>query len=146
MPAEEPKIVIQEDETGCGIACAAMLAGSTYHAAKKRAKNLGIFPDDENLYSDIHDLRTLLESYNIRIGKKAPFRNWNTLPSTAIVAINYKTDLDSPSWHWAVFHRGDTGPVVLDPSRRLKRNVRTDLGKVKPAWYVPVGNPAQGKA
>ncbi len=142
MPTEEPTIVIQEDVTGCGIACAAMLAGKTYHAAKKRGKNLGIFPDDRNLYSDIFDLRMLLESYNIRIGKKVPFSNWKALPSTAIVAINYKADIESPTWHWAVFHRGDSGPVVLDPSRRLKSNVRTDLGKLKPKWYIPVGHSA----
>lgn len=140
MPKEEPKIVVQEDATGCGIACAAMLAGKTYHAAKKRAKDLGIFPDDRQLYSDIYDLRPLLESYNIRIGKKLPFRSWDDLPSPAIVAINYRADVDHDSWHWAVFHRNRRGPVVLDPRRDLRRNVRTDLGKLRPKWYIPVGS------
>ena len=138
MSPEMPRIVIQEDATGCGIACAAMLAGKTYHAAKKRAKNLGIFPDDRTLYSDIYDLRPLLESYNIRIGKKVPFRNWKELPTPAILAINYRADIGSPSWHWAVFHKGDSGPVVLDPSRKLHTNERSDLGKLRPKWYVQV--------
>lgn len=137
MPPE-PKIVVQEDTTGCGIACAAMLAGKTYHAAKKRAKGLGLFPDDRTLYSDICDLRPLLESYNIRLGKKVPFRNWKEVPSPAIVAIKYRDGVDASSWHFAVFHEGDSGPSVLDPSRRLRCNARTDLGKIRPQWYVPV--------
>lgn len=44
MPTEEPTIVIQEDVTGCGIACAAMLAGKTYHAAKKGRRTSGSSP------------------------------------------------------------------------------------------------------
>ncbi len=138
MPGEAPQLVVQEDATGCGIACAAMLAGKTYHAAKKRAKDLGLFPDDRTLYSDIYQLRPLLECYNIRIGKKVPFRSWKDVPSPSILAVNYRADATFHSWHWAVFHRGESGPVVLDPDRKRRSNVRTDLGNVKPKWYIRV--------
>lgn len=132
------KVVMQEDATGCGIACAAMLAGKTYHAAKKRAKELGLFPDDRTLYSDIYHLRPLLACYNIGIGTKQPFRKWQDVPSPSILAIKYRPDPDAPSWHWAVFEEGDGGPLILDPSKNRHGKVRTDLGNVKPQWFIPV--------
>ncbi|SNB45245.1 cysteine peptidase family C39 domain-containing protein [Geobacter sp. DSM 9736] len=139
MKNEEPRVVVQEDATGCGIACAAMLAGKTYHAAKRRAKELSLFSDDRNLSSDISDLRPLLESYNIRIGRKTSFRNWNEVPSPSILAVKHKAGAESECWHWTVFHRRENGPVILDPDRNLKSNVRRDLARLKPKWYIPVG-------
>ena len=138
MPKTMRKVVMQEDATGCGIACAAMLAGKTYHAVKKQAKELGLFADDLTLYSDIYHLRPLLASYNIRIGRNEPFRNWKDVPSPAILAINYRPDPDSPSWHWAVFRQDESGPVVLDPRKTRLDRERTDLGNVKPQWFIPV--------
>jgi ABC-type bacteriocin/lantibiotic exporter with double-glycine peptidase domain len=133
------KIIVQEDSTGCGIACAAMLAGKSYMAAKKRAKSLGIFVEDENLYSDTLHLKQLLKSYNITIGKKKiPFKDWELLPLVAILAIKYKENQSPPTWHWVVYQNLDKGPVVLDPKRELKSNLRTDFGRMKPKWYIKV--------
>jgi ABC-type bacteriocin/lantibiotic exporter with double-glycine peptidase domain len=133
------KVIVQEDPTGCGIACAAMLAGKSYQAAKKQARSLGIFIEDENLYSDTRHLRQLLESYNVRISKKKIlFKNWALLPPLAILAIKYNGNQNPPTWHWVVYRIQDDKPVVLDSKRELKRNLRTDFGRMKPKWYIKV--------
>ena len=38
--------IVQKDHTGCGIACVAMLSGTTYLQAKKLATELGVVPDE----------------------------------------------------------------------------------------------------
>ena len=133
------KIIIQEDSTGCGIACAAMLAGKSYQVVKKKAKSLGILTDDADLYSDTHHLKNLLASYNILIGKKkVPFKDWSHLPTVAILAIKYNENNNPPTWHWVIYQNQYNSPLVLDPKKELKSNLRTDFGKMKPKWYIKV--------
>ncbi len=43
--------VIQQEKTGCGLACIAMLAGKSYDDVKRKANSLGIFSEDEKLWS-----------------------------------------------------------------------------------------------
>lgn len=132
------KPIVQEDTTGCGIACAAMLAGTSYQAAKKQAEGLGIFVDDVRLYSDTRHLKQLLASYRIGTGRKIPFRNWERLPPVALLAIKYKENQRPPAWHWVVYLNRENGPVVLDPKRQLRNNLRTDFGRIKPKWYIKI--------
>jgi hypothetical protein len=44
--------VIQEETTGCGIASAANILGKTYSEMKEVANSMGIFAEDESLWSD----------------------------------------------------------------------------------------------
>lgn len=41
-----------------------------------------------------------------------------------------------PYWHWVVFIREDCYAYVLDSKKGLKRNIRTDFGRMKPKWYI----------
>lgn len=44
--------VIQEDATGCGIACAAMIAGVSYKRARRVAVEIGVVSDTPPHYTN----------------------------------------------------------------------------------------------
>ena len=48
MPLRSP--IVQEEKTGCGIACIATLARTSYAKAKKVANSMGIFAEDRRLW------------------------------------------------------------------------------------------------
>ncbi len=131
--------VIQEEVTGCGIASVAALAGVSYRVAKQAGDSLGIRADDPRLWSETHHVRRLLEDFGLRATPgEAPFSDWASLPSPALLAIKWRRVNHIPFWHWVVFVRGKHGAVVLDPKATLKRNVRTDFGRMKPRWFIAV--------
>lgn len=41
-----------------------------------------------------------------------------------------------PYWHWAVIVGEESGMYVLDSKKTLKTNKRTDLGRIKPIWFI----------
>jgi hypothetical protein len=135
------KPVLQEEKTGCAIASSAAIAGISYKKAKETAKNLGISADNKELWSQTNPIRQLLDTLNINIDtQEIPFRDWNSLPACALLAINWHLDAGKPYWHWVVFIRDDSGKYVLDSSMRLKNNIRTDFSDIKPKWYIEVLN------
>jgi hypothetical protein len=133
------KPVVQLERTGCGIASAAALAGVSYAQAQRVANRLGIFADDPMLWSGTEHVRRLLKEYGIRPARaEVPFTSWEALPDLALLAIKCHEERDRTSWHWVVFWRGPRGPVVLDSKRGLRRHKRTDFGRMRPAWFIPV--------
>ena len=135
------KPVIQEQETGCGIACAATLAHLTYAQTKTIANQLGVSAEDPQLWSTTPPLRQLLAHLKIKIAKsEKPFFNWKTLPNCALIALKWQMDNGTPSWHWAIFVRENEGEdgYVLDPAISLKSNRRTDFARMKPKWFIKV--------
>ena len=140
------KPVVQEDVTGCGIASVAMLAGVSYKQARRAAGRLGISADDPRLWSETGPVRRLLKQYGLRAsGKETPFPSWEALPDLALLAIKWHRAGGRAFWHWVVFRRGPQGPVVLDPKLALRRHVRTDFGRMKPKWFLPVALPTRGR-
>ncbi len=131
--------IVQEETTGCGLACIAMLTGSSYGQIKKTASSLGIHVDDPRLWSDTAYMRTLLRHYHLLPSlQEIPFRTWSTLPSLALLAIKWHLQAQRPSWHWVVYHSNHGDAVVLDPKKGLRNNRRTDFGRMKPKWYITV--------
>ena len=131
--------VVQLERTGCGIAAVAALAGVEYDQAKRMATRLGIVADDPALWSETDHVRRLLKEYGFRLARtEAPFTSWEALPDLALLAIKWHEDRGHAFWHWAVFWRGPGGRVVLDSNRALRRHVRTDFGRMKPKWFIPV--------
>lgn len=131
--------VIQEEATGCAIACAAAIAGISYAEAKRIAGGLGIRADHSALWSETEPIRELLE----KLGRRAepgehPFAGWDALPDVALLATKWHIWRGRPHWHWAVFVREAGRHYVLDSNRRLARNRRTDLGRIRPRWYIAV--------
>ena len=133
------KPVIQEEKTGCAIASAAAIAGISYSEAKRAANGLGIYAEDESLWSDTRYIRTLLGHLGIKTGQgELPFKGWSALPELALLATKWHVEKGKPFWHWAVFVREGEQAYVLDSKKSLRKNVRTDFGRMKVKWYVEV--------
>jgi hypothetical protein len=133
------KPVIQLQPTGCAIASVAAIAGLTYPKVKSIASSIGIFAEDRKLWSETSHVRSLLNHLGIKTGVgEKPFRSWEVLPNLALLSIKWRLEKDRPFWHWVVFVRENGIPYVLDSKRNLITQHRTDFGRIKPKWYIPV--------
>lgn len=133
------KPVIQQEVTGCGIACSAAIAGISYTKAKQVANSLGIYAEDESLWSDTKAIRKLLKHLGIKVSTdETPFRGWAKLPDCALLAIKWHLEKNKPYWHWVVFVRENKKQYVLDSKNALSTNIRTDFGRMKPKWFIRV--------
>jgi hypothetical protein len=131
--------VIQAKITGCGIASVAAIAGVPYAGAKKTANSLGIFAEDQKLWSETAYVRRLLNHYGFRLKTgELPFRSWHSLPDLALLAIKWHVEKKKPFWHWVVFVRDVERACVLDSKQSLRNHRRTDFGRMKPKWYIEV--------
>ena len=138
------KPVVQPERTGCGIASVAAIVGLSYPKTKSIANSLGIFAHDENLWSEASHVRKLLSHFGIKTGsREAPFRSWEALPNLAPLAIKWHLKKDRPYWHWVVFVRENGQSYVLDSKKSLHTHRRTDFGRMKPKWYIPVTDAQQ---
>ena len=133
------KPVIQEEKTGCGIASSAAIAGISYQKAKTIANGMGIYADDESLWSDPQHVRDLLSKLGIETEKtESPFTDWDSLPDCALLSTKWHMEKGKPYWHWAVFVRDENDQYVLDSKKTLKTHIRKDFGRIKPKWYIAV--------
>ncbi|HJU05603.1 MAG TPA: hypothetical protein VJ692_10670 [Nitrospiraceae bacterium] len=133
------KPVVQLERTGCGIACVAAAAGVSYRRAQRTANRLGIFADDQRLWSETSHVRRLLDHYGIRAARtEKRFVSWRALPDLALLAIKWRKIGTRAVWHWAIFWRGPDGPCVLDSKRTLRTNTRTDFGRMRPKWFIGI--------
>jgi hypothetical protein len=133
------KPVVQLEQTGCGIAAVAAMAGVSYRHAQRTANRLGIFAHDHRLWSETAHVRCLLQEYRLEtVSGEKPFRSWDSLPDLALLAIKWHRERGVPYWHWVVFVRDGEGARVLDSNRSLMHRVRKDFGRMKPKWYLAV--------
>ena len=133
------KPVIQLERTGCGIASVATLAGISYPRAKAIAAALDIAASDQRLWSETSLVRRLLRHCGVNVdARELPFQSWQGLPDLALLSIKWHLERGKPYWHWVVFTRQDGCACVLDSKRALKTHRRTDFGRIKPKWYIPV--------
>lgn len=133
------RAVIQADPTGCGIASVAAIAGVTYQRARSAARKLGIRVEDPRLWSETGPVRQLLAHFGLKAARsETPFRSWNAVPNLALLAIKWHREHNKPHWHWVVFTRDDGHARVLDPKKLLRNHARTDFGRMKPKWFIPI--------
>jgi len=133
------KPVVQLESTGCGIASVAAIVGLPYPKAKSIANSLGIFAHDERLWSETVHVRKLLSYFGIKTGSREfPFRSRETLPDLALLSTKWYLEKGRAYWHWVVFVRENGQSYVLDSNKSLRTNRRTDFGRMKPKWYIPV--------
>ncbi len=133
------KPVVQLERSGCGIACVSAIAGLSYSQVQSIANSLGIFANDENLWSETAYVRKLLNHFGIQTGsREVPFRSWESLPDIALLSIKWHLENGRPYWHWVVFVRENGQSCVLDSKKSLRTNRRTDFGRMKPKWYISV--------
>jgi len=131
--------VVQEEKTGCAIACSAALAGVSYVTAKKMANGMEITAEDSVLWSETKHIRKLRAKFGIKTAnQEIPFTSWKSLPDCALLAIKWHIEKGKPYWHWVVFVQESDRSYVLDPKKTLKTNIRTDFGRMKPQWSIEV--------
>ena len=133
--------VVQLERSGCGIASVAAIAGLSYRKTRAIANSLGIYAEDKRLWSDTAHVRRLLRHFGfIATTREHPFRSWNALPDLALLSIKWHLEQGRPYWHWVVFAREDGHAYVLDSKESLRKNRRTDFGRIKPKWFIPVAD------
>jgi len=131
--------IVQLESTGCGIAATSAIVGFPYAKTKLIANSLGIFAHDKSLWSETAHVRKLLLHLGIRAGLgESPFKSWESLPDIALLAIKWRIKNNKPYWHWVVFVREHGQSYVLDSKKGLRTNIRTDFGRMKPKWFIPV--------
>jgi len=133
------KSVIQEETTGCGIASAANILGKSYAEMKAIANAMGVYAEDESLWSDTQYVRQLLASEGVTTTKtEMPFESWEALPDVALLSIKHHVEAGKNFWHWVVFKRVDGKPYVLDSAAYLPENVRQDFEAMQPKWFIGI--------
>lgn len=139
------KVIIQEEKTGCGIASVANIVNLTYAEVKKKANSIGIFAEDDTLYSDTKHVRHLLAEFNVETAcKETSFTTWDELPDLALLSLKYHLENGVPYWHWVVFKRTNGNPVVCDSASYLDNNARIDFEAMKPAWFIEISKTSPG--
>ena len=132
-------VIIQEEKTGCGIASVANIVGLSYAEVKDKANSIGIFAEDDSLYSDTGYVRNLLNEYGVKTSSvETPFVQWDKLPDLALLSIKHHKEGGREFWHWVVFKRGIGGSRVLDSAAYLNENKRTDFQTMDPKWFIEV--------
>lgn len=126
----------QLDATGCGIACAAMIAGVSYKRARKRAIELGIVGDRPPHYTTSGDVRRLLIDLGASAARGRRLTHWESVSGLSIVGINYSKEFDA--WHWVVYVPSKRGSYVLDPRAAVKSCRRYDFLRMRPRSFMPV--------
>lgn len=131
--------VIQEEPTGCGIAAVANILGKSYAEMKNIANTLGIYAEDQSLWSDTQYVRQLLTNAGVAISAtKVPFSTWEALPDVALLAIKHHQENGKNFWHWVVFKRLNSKPLVLDSASYLPSNIRVDFEVMQPKWFIKI--------
>ncbi|WP_380872311.1 hypothetical protein [Sphingomonas sp. DBB INV C78] len=110
-------MVTQKDEEGCGIACVAMLAGTTYAVVAKTYRRVcGKKPGDKVEGTALSELKEIMRQHGVQIegrgrwiGRRRP--DELDLDCPALIKMNPRQE--GERWHWAIWdHRGRT---LLDP-------------------------------
>ena len=129
---------------GCGIAAAAAVAGVSYGQAKRTAASMGIHAADPRLWSDTAYVRRLLRRLGSQpVSRTRRFSAWRSLPPLALLAIKWRREGRRAFWHWVVFVREGDREYVLDSKQSLKAHRRTDFGRMRPKWFLPLLIPAR---
>ena len=127
--------ILQEDNTGCGLACVAMVAGTSYAKVKAVAIRLGIATKRPPYYTSAKHLSMLMRELGLRSSKERMLSGWKSFSAPSIIAIN----LDKKgNWHWVVYVPSADGGYVLDPKKVIKSVRRTDFSRMRPRSYIPM--------
>lgn len=116
------RLVKQFDDEGCGLACTAMAAGTTYRTVRAKA-----FPDGEVHPTSLKQLREIMETHGVGLGKKLiPFqtRTRKRVPQDlefdALLKVNLRQN--GREWHWVLWDH--ERQRILDPKRPVYKRLR----------------------
>lgn len=124
----------QRSKDDCGLCCVAMIAGRPYREVLWLAmEELGYSREGPHL-TTINNLRRLLALYDIKASKLRSFRGFSRIGETAVLLCNYEPP--RTKGHWIVFERRPSGARILNPSRRVKYPIHSQLSRLKVAYVV----------
>lgn len=129
------KHVYQQDDTGCGIACVAMLVNKTYFEVKDYVLSNGIISNDTNYFgTTFKQIATILNGLGMKAFSRRKFKKWSNIPAkVAIASTNYA---NCGNWHWVVFVRDIDGCYIYDPNKPRKK-IRDLRGKMS-GWFIEI--------
>jgi ABC-type bacteriocin/lantibiotic exporter with double-glycine peptidase domain len=132
-------LVIQEDVTGCGLACIAMLSHKTYDDIKDCILSKGIIKSKKNFMTNNSQIIRIGKEFGVTLEKRKKFQRWNDIPSTSLVSINFRHIKSKSEWHWIVFVKENgEKPYFLDPleNKKQKKSKRFDFKGKKSGYYL----------
>ena len=112
------RLVKQFDDDGCGLACAAMAAGTTYRIVRDFA-----FPDGEVETTSPSRLRKIMEAHGVGLGRRLIWlrgKHPSELGFDALLKVNVRKN--GREWHWVLWDH--QRQKVLDPKRPPYRRLR----------------------
>jgi len=116
--------VFQDDHTGCGLACVAMIAGVSYREVRKFAIDHGIFSSGNDSGVSADGVMKLLKLFNVDTAIRNSITNWKRVPQVGMLGIN-----DSRP-HWVVAVRTREDCFLIDPSSHVSQKRRRDFGRI----------------
>lgn len=124
-PLSEIYRLKQKDDTGCGLACVAMIVGASYHDVKKQfIKQIRKIP--RNFGTTADELHLLLNEYDFLA---EPFENkdkWSDYEGVSIIGVF------SSRPHWVVYVNLEGHNYFIDPDANLDIGYRHDFYITKP--------------
>ena len=106
------KFISQKNRnSGCGVACVAMLAGVSYSKAEK-----ALFPDNSirGRYTQYSDIQRGLLCFGVRFDNViSRERSWPKIRGISVVKCGVTQD---GNWHWLIYD-GAEG-IIYDPLKR----------------------------
>lgn len=116
--------VFQDDLTGCGLACVAMIAGVSYREVRKIAIDHGIFYSGNDSGVSAEDVKKLLKLFDLDTSIRNGITDWKRVPQVGVLGIN-----DSRP-HWVVAVRTREDCFLIDPSSHINQKRRRDFGRI----------------
>lgn len=126
--------VLQEDGTGCGFACVAMIAGVSYKEIRDMAVGWFGFDPTGPFYTTIYDLRDLLAEYAYSLSRYTSFRTYKTISPLSLLEIQ-KTGGNS---HWVLSVKCGLDQYILDPAPHVRTEKRRDWWRIEVINYANV--------
>ena len=106
-------LVPQAVDSGCGIACLAMVTCQPYEKVKSLlAKQCNWTTRRKKLHTHARDLITYLHTHSDIRAQQSTFPGWEQLQGTSILGVNREHNY----YHWVVVIKNSTTFVIIDPT------------------------------
>ena len=133
--------VRQQDSSGCGVACLAMVSGLSYAQVREAFIREGLGETRPRRKAFSSNFRELLQVAQ-RLGLDGRMQRWSSWSSVEGPCI-LKVAVRGSNWHWVAAERSaQLGLVVLDPDLDLPAFERPplDVPYCRPESHKPGGN------
>jgi hypothetical protein len=130
--------IIQEDATGCGLACVAMVARVTYRDVRHLAVEWLGFDPFGPFYTTIYDLRDLLREYGYCLSRNTPFRTFQAIDPLCLLELKRPGEHN----HWVLSVKCALDRYILDPAPHIRTDKRRDWRRIQVVSYANIRNEA----